>query len=167
MIALNSILVATDFSEPSAVALEYGRHFARSYGAALHLLHVAEDATLRYSGEFAAVLPDLQRDLERSARLELAKLVTDDDRRTLKIHTVVETHLKAAGGITDYARRHNIDLVIVGTHGHGALKHLVMGSVAERVVRTAPCPVLTVRAEEHDFIVPDQLTTTAHATFGA
>ena len=57
----------------------------------------------------------------------------------------------------------NINLIIIGTHGRGAVAHLLMGSVAERVVRTAPCPVLTVRHPEHEFVVPDALTTTAHA----
>ena len=59
--------------------------------------------------------------------------------------------------IVNYARRNGIDLIVMGTHGRGAIAHLLMGSVAERVVRTAPCPVLTVRNPERDFVRPDAL----------
>jgi nucleotide-binding universal stress UspA family protein len=66
--------------------------------------------------------------------------------------------------IVDYARDHDVDIIVMGTHGRGALGHLVMGSVAERVVRLAPCPVLTVRHPEHEFIRPDALATLAEAS---
>ena len=68
-----------------------------------------------------------------------------------------------AVAIVDYARRERIDLIVTGTHGRGAVAHLLMGSVAERVVRTAPCPVLTVRHPEHEFVVPDALVAVAKA----
>lgn len=163
MIALKNILVATDYSEPSGVALEYGRNLARSYGATLHVLHVVEDVTMRYASEFTAALPDIQRDLEKAAQLDMEKLLTADDRQTLPLVTAVETHLTAAGGITDYAKTNRIDLIIVGTHGRGAFKQFILGSAAERVVRSAPCPVLTVREHERDFIAPDQLVAVAKA----
>ena len=159
MIALKTILVATDFSEPSTVALEYGRNLARSYGAALHVLHIVEDVTLRYSPEIAIAAPDVQKDLETAARRDLADVITTDDRHTLAVVPVVETSVNAAGGITGYAKANNVDLIIVGTHGRGAFKQFLMGSVAERVVRMAPCPVLTVRQNERDFIQPDALAT--------
>ena len=69
----------------------------------------------------------------------------------------IETATGAATGITSYATAQQIDLIIVGTHGRGAVKQFLMGSVAERVVRTAPCPVLAVRAHEREFIAPDAL----------
>jgi nucleotide-binding universal stress UspA family protein len=157
MIALKKILAAVDYSEPSRVALEYGRNLARSYDATLHVLHVVEDVTMRYAGEFMTALPDVQKDLEKAAQLGMDKLITEDDRKTLRLVTVVETHFTAAGGITEYAKVNHIDLIIVGTHGRGALKQFILGSAAERVVRTAPCPVLTVRENERDFIAPDAL----------
>jgi len=63
----------------------------------------------------------------------------------------------------DYATKERIDLIVTGTHGRGAVAHLLMGSVAERIVRTAPCPVLTVRRPEHEFVVPDTLVAVAKA----
>ena len=83
MVALKNILVATDFSEPSAIALAYGRDLARSYGARLHVLHVIEDVMIRYSSEIGFALPELQADLEKAARRDLDAQMTDDERRTI------------------------------------------------------------------------------------
>ena len=163
MVALKNILVATDFSEPSAVAMAYGRDLARSYRARLHVLHVVEDVTVRYSTEVAFALPEIQADLEKAARRDLEALITDDDRKTLEVTPVVATGVNLAQAVVDYAREQAIDLIVTGTHGRGAVKHLLMGSVAERIVRTAPCPVLTVRAHERDFIEPDALVAAANA----
>ena len=163
MLALKNILVATDFSEPSGVALAYGRDLARTYNARLHVLHVVEDVMLRFSPEVGLISPDVQKDLEAIAARDLNGLITDDDRRTLDVRPVIECGINMAAAITKYAGEHEIDLIVTGTHGRGAVKHLLMGSVAERVVRTAPCPVLTVRAHERDFIAPDALVATATA----
>lgn len=157
MIVLKNILVATDFSEPSANALAYGRDLARAYNATLHVLHVTEDVLMRYSPEVGFAVPELQKDLEQAARRELDAIITADDVRTLRVVPAIETATSAANGITSYATAQQIDLIIVGTHGRGAVKQFLMGSVAERVVRTAPCPVLAVRAHEREFIAPDAL----------
>lgn len=157
MIVLKNILVATDFGEPAAVALAYGRDLARSYGATLHILHVVEDVIKRFTPEATFSVPDLQRQLETAARRDLDALITADDRNTLKVVGVVQTSFTVPAGIIDYAKEHAIDLVVVGTHGRGALKQLLLGSAAERVVRGAPCPVLAVRAHERDFLAPDAL----------
>lgn len=157
MVALKNILVATDFSEPSGVALAYGRDLARSYNARLHVLHVVEDVMMRYGSEVGFAIPEVQRDLEETARRDLDARITDDDRRTLKIEAAVETAVNIAEAIVKYAKTNDIDLIVTGTHGRGVVRHFLMGSVAERVVRIAPCPVLTVRAHERDFIAPDEL----------
>ena len=163
MVTLKNILVATDFSEPSGVALNYGRDLARSYNARLHVLHVVEDVMMRYSPEVGYALPQMQKDFEDAARRDLDKLVTDDDRSTLSIQPLVLTGANLAETIVRYARENDIDLIITGTHGRGLVKHLLMGSVAERVVRIAPCPVLTVRSHERDFISPDAMMEIAKA----
>ena len=163
MIVLKNILVATDFSEPSTKALIYGRDLARSYQAALHVLHVTENVLVRYAPEVGFAVPELQADLDRAARQQLDKLITDDDTRTLRVVPAIESATNAAAAIVAYATAQEIDLIVVGTHGRGAVKQLIMGSVAERVVRTAPCPVLAVRAHEREFIAPDALVVTAKA----
>jgi len=157
MIQLKNILVATDFSEPSQVALEYGRNLARSYGATLHVLHVVEDVTMRYSAEVAFAIPDILNDMERRATRELNATITADDKRTIDVKQATRISVGAATGITAYAKENAIDVIVVGTHGRGVIQHLMMGSVAERVVRTAPCPVLTVRTHERDFITEDAM----------
>ena len=166
MIVLKNILVATDFSEPSAVALAYGRDLARSYRATLHVLHVVEDVMVRYGTEFGVVSPDLQKELEVGARHQLDALITQDDRNSLSVVPAVQTSLTAASGITGYAADKAIDLIVVGTHGRNAVQQFLMGSAAERVVRTAPCPVLTVRAHEREFIAPDALAATSERSSG-
>jgi nucleotide-binding universal stress UspA family protein len=161
MVALKKILVATDFSEPSGVALAYGRDLARNYNASLHVLHVVDDVITRYSTEVGFMLPSMQEDLDKSARRELEAHLTDEDRTQLNAVAAVTRGANVADSICAYAKANAIDLIIAGTHGRGAVKHMLMGSVAERVVRRAPCPVLTVHAHERDFIVPDALTLAA------
>ena len=157
MIALKNILVATDFSDAAKVALDYGRDFARACGATLHVLHVVEDLTYRWGGELGFSLPELQGQWVADATTNLEALLTADDRQSIRFVAATTTKSSPAMGIIDYAQTNNIDLIIAGTHGRGPVQHFLMGSVAERVVRTAPCPVLTVRAHERDFIAEDAL----------
>jgi len=164
MIALKDILVATDFGEPADAALTYGRELARTYGATLHVLHVVDDVYLRMGGDaYVAVLPDLQRDAELAAQQRLDALLVDNDPEPLPVRKVTVISAAPASAIVDYAKSTDIDLIVVGTHGRHAVAHLLMGSVAERIVRTAPCPVLTVRHPEHEFVKPDALVAVAGA----
>jgi nucleotide-binding universal stress UspA family protein len=164
MIALKSILVATDFGEAAGAALAYGRELARTFGATLHVLHVTDDVYVRLGGDaYVAVLPELQKDMEDVARQQLDRLCIDNDPVPLPVRKAVITSAATAAAIVQYARDLEINLIVLGTHGRGAVAHLLMGSVAERVVRTAPCPVLTVRYPEHGFVMPDALATTTQA----
>ena len=165
MIRLEKILVATDFSEPSDAALAYGREFARTFKARLVALHVVDNVLTRAYGAdgFVFADPELQDSLEASARRRLDALTGDQDRTLAGAVGVVLTSNAPAFAIVDYAREHGVDLIVMGTHGRGAVAHLLMGSVAERVVRTAPCPVLTVRHPEHEFVLPEALAASAKA----
>ena len=163
MITLKNVLVATDFGEAADAALMYGRTLARSFGAELHLLHVTEDVRLTAGvAEFHVPAdPTLQASLDEAARDQLATLAIDNDGP--RTRTVVLTSAAPAPAIVSYACTEHIDLIVMGTHGRGAMAHLLMGSVAERVVRTAPCPVLTVHHPEHEFVTPETLTTVGKA----
>lgn len=165
MIALKHILVATDFSQASDAALRYGRELARMFQATLHLLHVGTPvSSVVYGAEgFAASIPELQDELDEAARKQMENLLVDNDVRPLPTKCVLLNAVSPAAAIVSYAVHERIDLIVTGTHGRGAVAHLLMGSVAERVVRTAPCPVLTVRHPEHEFIVPDALVAVAKA----
>jgi nucleotide-binding universal stress UspA family protein len=103
----------------------------------------------------------VQEDLETAAQRHLRERVSDEDRQDLRAKVTVVTHNSPAVAIADYAKQHAIDLIVLGTHGRGAVAHMLLGNVAERVVRIAPCPVLTVRDPEHEFVVPDALVAVA------
>ena len=159
MIAMKNVLVATDFGEAADTALAYGRELARKFNATLHVLHVAENVYITAFGAetYASFAPDLQRDIEESANRRLKDLTLDNDTGAPKTVAAVMTSGSPAFAIIDYANDHEIDLIVMGTHGRGTLGHFLMGSVAERVVRLAGCPVLTVRQPERDFVHPDAL----------
>jgi nucleotide-binding universal stress UspA family protein len=164
MIRIKNVLVATDFSEPSTVALDYGRELARTYEATLHVLHVTEDLRWRFAADATPAFPaEAQEDIEASARKRVAALLTDEDRVQLHARAVVHTAVNAAESIVAYAKTETVDVIVIGTHGRSGFSHVLMGSVAERVVRLAPCPVLTVRHPEHEFIAPDALVMTTKA----
>lgn len=158
MIKITSVLVATDFSDASDSALLYGREFARTFGATLHVLHVVENPMVWAGPESAGVdFGRLQAELEAGAQSKLERLVTAEDRQQLKAVTAIRTGSSTAFEIAGYAKGEGIDIILMGTHGRSMMGHLLMGSVAEKVVRIAPCPVLTVRHPEHEFIQPDAL----------
>ncbi len=156
MILLKHILVATDFSEASAAAMDYGRALARSFGASLHLLHVIDNPFLRPH----AADPHT---IKNAALSHLFDRLTDDDRDALHATAVLETSDHPADEIVKYAKAQQIDLIVVGTHGRGTVAQILESSVAEKVVRMAPCPVLTVRHPEHDFVVPDPPASTVNS----
>jgi nucleotide-binding universal stress UspA family protein len=161
MIKITNVLVATDFSDTSTSALNYGREFARTFGATLHVLHVVEDAVLWVGPEAAGIdFGRLQAEMGGAAQERLDRLVTTEDRAQLKAVTAVRTASSPAFEIARYAKAEGIDIILLGTHGRGMMGHLLMGNVAEKVVRIAPCPVLTVHHPEHEFIQPDALVAT-------
>jgi nucleotide-binding universal stress UspA family protein len=159
MITLRNILVATDFGEASMTAIVYGRELARRFHATLHVLHVTDDLAARVmtGSGLPYDVSRTQADIEAAGRRQLDAIVTGDDRPEPRTKTIQVTSTAPAHAIVSYARDTNVDLIILGTHGRGPVAHLFMGSVAERVVRMAPCPVLTVRHPEHEFIRPDTL----------
>lgn len=157
MITLKNILVATDFSECSDVAFLYARNFARAFDATVHVLHVVSDLSSHVVQAGVVMdLNELQSDLEDEARKRLAA-ISEAEKGTVRIRTAVLTSSATAQTIVGYARDEAIDLIIVGTHGRTGLTHFFMGSVAQHVVRAAPCPVLTVRHPEREFARPDAL----------
>jgi nucleotide-binding universal stress UspA family protein len=165
MISLKKILVPTDFGEAADAALTYAQALARNFGASIDVLHVVEDASARmFAGEvYVAVPPTLQQDIENMARKQLDQRVIDNDPKPISMQPVVVASNAPALTIVNYATEMNIDLIVMGTHGRGPMAHLLMGSVAERVVRMARCPVLVVRHPEHEFVLPDTLAVAAKA----
>jgi nucleotide-binding universal stress UspA family protein len=133
---LERILVPTDFSTPSDAALSYARLLAKTYDASLHLLHVTAS---RSTSPHEAMD---SWDREPAALRELRDRLTAEDRRRRVVVRVVEA-LDPARQIVRYARAMDAGLIVMGTQGRSAVARVLMGSVAEKVVRTAPCPVFT------------------------
>jgi nucleotide-binding universal stress UspA family protein len=156
MIVITNLLVATDYSDVSKTALSYGRALARAYGATLHIVNVVDNLfTITglegYIGDAAGLLEDV----EHAARRQLDAVISDDDRRTLHARGVLLSSDRPAVAIARYAKDAKIELIVIGTRGHGRLWRLLLGSMTERIVERAPCPVLVVRHPEHEFVVPD------------
>lgn len=151
MINLKRILVPSDFSECSDAAVRYGVELARKFGAELHLLHVIQDpATQPWAAEgFAVPLLEVIDEWQKDAKKRLEQSIAPEDRMHA---TVTCTIASPFPEILRYAAENEIDLIVMGTHGRGGVTHMLLGSIAEKVVRRAPCPVLTVRQPEHEFV---------------
>ncbi len=155
MFTLKTILVPTDFSDASLAALDYAKGLAAEFGASIHLVHVMEDLLAHaWSAEvYVASMPNLRDEIEKEARERLATVLTADEMRQFDVQAAI-----VAGNpfleIIRYARAQDIDLIVIGTHGRGPIAHMLLGSVAEKVVRKSPCPVLTVRGAQHEFVMP-------------
>lgn len=153
------ICVAVDFSEPSRLALEEAVDLASSAGAELHLLHVRprpapSPVDLLGAGFEPAERDDSQAELAAWERLAAARLERP-------VHAVLDLG-SAPARIAEYARRAGIDLLVLATHGRSGLTRVLMGSVAERVVRIAPCPVLVVRGRPAAHAVDEDESPAAH-----
>jgi nucleotide-binding universal stress UspA family protein len=139
------ILVPTDFSDASDAALDYARVLAGTFGASLRVLHVLEIPSALMGPEAYIVdSPAFQAGMFEDAKSRLQHRVTPEDRTRYAASTEIISGTSARS-IIGYATERGIDLIVMGTQGRSGLSHLLMGSVAERVVRQAPCPVMTVR----------------------
>jgi nucleotide-binding universal stress UspA family protein len=149
MIQLKRILLPTDFSDYAAEAVKYACALAERFNAQLHVLHVIEFES-RVGPNF---FPDYEEQLKQDAEQALAHV---PEREWTEGKDVVRTLTwgKPFLEIIRYAKEHQIDMIVLATHGRSGLSHILMGSVAERVVRQSPCPVLTVRPEGHQFVMP-------------
>lgn len=150
--ALKRLLVPVDFSRHSEKALQYALAFAGQFGAELTLLHVVEPMV--YPENYVAIPPaddDINQNLLQSASNRLTRLQAAAAGQKVTANTLARLG-RPYIEITEVAREMEADLIILATHGYTGLKHVLLGSTAERVVRHAPCPVLTVRIPERDFV---------------
>ena len=156
--AFRKILVPTDFSETGEAALHYAKELARQFNAELHLLHVCEDPVLPAGWSMLASGPAPDVGEEAAAlREQLKKLLTAEDQKLLKTEVHVILGQPTGLAISRYAVEGEFELIVMGTHGRGPVTHALMGSVAEKVVRSAPCPVLTIRHPTHRKIAIERL----------
>ena len=150
---IKTILCPIDFSEISAKALEYAFFLASHHQAELLLLHVVDHIHEFEHYQILVFTPtELVEKMKKQAYEELNKL-TEQIKKTIKVETVVREG-KAFVEIVQEAKEKDMDLIVMGSHGRTGISHMLMGSVAEKVVRKANCPVLIVRDKNTQFDIP-------------
>ncbi len=175
MFALSRILVPSNQGEPSKTAITYGVAFARQFGAQLFLLHVLEsraldavietervmETLLPADGDGSVAEPTIDEVARNAAREDLGRLLSADDERATRAEYLLRPSGAAgpAEAIVACANELDVELIVMGKYRVGFVEHLFSGSVAEKVLRRAPCPVLIVQHPEHEFVVADGPTT--------
>ena len=155
MLKIDSILCPVDFSEFSVRAYDYAQSLAQQYKARLLLVHSAHPLFFAYpSYAYTDVVHGIYRDLHAHAELELQKFVDSHTRNGIQVECkVIEG--PPTDDILTFAEQQDVNLIVMGTHGRRGLDHLVLGSVTEKVLRKAKCPVLAVRKPVHEFVTPE------------
>jgi nucleotide-binding universal stress UspA family protein len=155
VIKIKKVLVPTDFSDSARHALRYGISFAKEYGAELVLLHVVENLTVGYASDlFPVPMAEVFQEISGYAKTELAKLAAEAKEKGVAVTELVAQG-KPSAEIIRFAGESAVDVIVLGTHGKGMLDQALFGSTTERVVRRAPCPVLTVPMAGHEFVEGD------------
>ena len=156
MIKLKKILYPTDFSKHSLAALPYARDMAEKFSADLHVLHVVDSAYQYWmaGGEDTAPVVMSENELTESAQQQMDDFIEKNLSDYKEQITVKLIPGKPFLEIIHYARDQGIDMIVIATHGYGALTSMLIGSVTEKVLRKAPCPVMTIRHAEHKFEMP-------------
>lgn len=152
---IKNILVPIDFSDYSKNALKYAVEFAKTFTAKLYLIYVVEP--MIYPADFSMgqiAIPSTDIDIQSRAEEEFKKLTNEID-KSLQVETIIKTG-KPFVEINETALEKDIDLIIIATHGHTGVEHLLFGSTAEKVVRKAPCPVLTLREPIKGFVYKNE-----------
>lgn len=155
MIRIAKILVPTDFSEFSQCALRYGCELATRFDAQLHLLNVVEEIypLIPDPGMTFPPMESYLPEIQNAAKRAILNLPPADLAGKLSVVREVITGVPFLE-IVRYAREQDIDMIVIGSHGRSGLAHVLLGSVADKVVRKASCPVLTVRPDGHNFVMP-------------
>ena len=158
MIKLKTILVPTDFSEYSKYALHYAIAFAQNFKARIILIHITPERDLDSIRQVSTYLqPGKLEELLTSRQSEdhrqLEEFIPPELKKGIKVEIVHKVGTPIVE-IIRTAREREVDLIVIGTHGRSGLSHMLLGSVAENVVRQAPCPVLSIRHPEHEFVMP-------------
>lgn len=148
------ILVPTDFSESARYALPFAIDLAEKYGAEMHILHVVEPIAVPVDFAWGTYsYPDIEKQLSGFVENTLEKITKDEIPSNLKVKHSIH-HGKSWREIITFAKEEGMDLIVMATHGLSGFSHALYGSTAEKVIRKAPCPVLTIRHPEVKFEMP-------------
>jgi len=154
---IKKVLVPIDFSDYSKNSLRYAVNFAKQFNAEIYLIYVLEPVI--YPPDFSMgqiAIPSINAEWDERAREELENLAKTEIPEGVNVKTILKNG-KPFLEIIDTASEENIDLIIIATHGHSGVEHILFGSTAEKVVRKAPCPVLTLREPVKGFMFRDEM----------
>ena len=154
---INKILVPIDFSDYSKSALKYAVNFCKNCNAEMVLIYVVEPVI--YPPDFSMgqiAIPTTGLEMDKRAAEELDKLAEKEIPSSLTVKKIIKTG-KPFVEIIETAAEEDIDMIIIATHGHTGVEHILFGSTAEKVVRKAPCPVLTLREPAKGFRFKEEM----------
>jgi nucleotide-binding universal stress UspA family protein len=154
---IKKVLVPIDFSDYSKSALKYATDFAQNFNAEMFLVYVVEPVI--YPPDFSMgqiAIPSVNVEWDIKAKAELDKLAGSEIPDTIKVQTIIKTG-KPFWEIIETAADEDVDIIIIATHGHSGMEHILFGSTAEKVVRKAPCPVLTLREPIKGFTFKEEI----------
>ena len=148
MLTVSALLVPTDFSENALKALNIAKEIARGSNAVLHIMHVVEPVVYPADWSFAqSGFTEIENELEANTAKQLDEIAQQLSAEGFTVKTKIVKG-RASDEICNYAKNNGISIIAIGTHGRSGLEHFLFGSTTERVLRKAPCPVLSVRLDE-------------------
>lgn len=154
MLSMKKILLPIDFSDYSKNALRYAIDFNEQFQAEFLLLYVIEPVIYPADFSFGQVaLPSMESELRERGQFQLDKLIEEEVPATMKAQAIIR-HGKPFVEIIRVAKEEQVDMIIIATHGHSGFEQILFGSTAEKVIRKAQCPVLSIRSPEHTFAMP-------------
>ena len=154
---IKKVLVPIDFSDYSKSALKYAVDFAQKFNAEIMLVYVVEPVI--YPPDFSMgqiAIPSVNTEWDIKAKEEIDKLAASEIPDVVTVKTMIKTG-KPFIEIIETAAEEDVDVIIIATHGHSGMEHILFGSTAEKVVRKAPCPVLTLREPIKGFIFKEEM----------
>ncbi|MCL5267715.1 MAG: universal stress protein [Bacteroidetes bacterium] len=153
-VSLKKILVPQDFSDYSLHALKYAITFAELFKSELIILHIVEPIVYPADFSFGQVsIPAMEEEIRKHSEEQLSELLSKEVPEGIKATPMIRVG-KPFIEIVEVAKAENADLIVISSHGRTGMDHVLFGSTADKVVRKAPCPVLTIRPHEHEFVVP-------------
>lgn len=151
---IKAILFPTDFSQGARAAMDHAVSLARDYHARLILLYVIQDISIaEWYIPSSLSVTDLVEDMQKSAAKEMDKWAAEVSKQVQDVEKMVVRGVPFVE-IIRTAKEKDVNLIVIGTHGRTGIDHMLFGSTAEKVVRKAPCPVLTVRIAGREFKMP-------------
>ena len=154
---IKKVLVPIDFSDYSKSALKYAADFAQKFNAEMILIYVVEPVI--YPPDFSLgqiAIPSINTEWDIKAKEELDKLADTEISNAITVKTIIKTG-KPFIEVIETASEEDVDIIIIASHGHSGMEHILFGSTAEKVVRKAPCPVLTLREPRKGFVFKEEI----------